>query len=193
MTHYRLTCSTAFAALMLIAIAGSASAQTVPGSADVGRVGGQANKPLPVLKSQPPLSVKGNAPFTAPKGAEKITFVLKDVAFEGLSAYTPAQLKAVYGTQIGKKISLADVYSMAANLTAKYRNDGYILTQVVVPPQTISDGIVRLRIVEGSLDQIRIEGSGAMGSNGDIIKLYVAELKSKGVLNNRNLEKTLLW
>lgn len=188
----KLTYTTALSTLLLIAAVPVAHATDITGPADVSRIGGAAQQALPKTLKEAPLQVKGNAPFEAPAGAEKITFTLKDVTFEGMSAYTPAQLQSVYSAKVGQKISLADVYGIAANLTAKYRNDGYILTQVVVPPQTISDGIVRLRIVEGKLDQIRVDGPGSQGSNADIIRLYVEELKSHGVLNNKNLEKTLL-
>lgn len=193
MKHHKLAQSSALFAMILSLTSFSAgAANVVTGPSDVSRIGGESTKTFNTQKPQPKLSVTGNAPFTAPKGAEKIMFVLKGVTFEGASAYTPTQLQALYADKIGKKISLADVYALAANLTAKYRSEGYILTQVVVPPQTISEGNIRLQIVEGQLDQIRIEGSGAQGSNADIIKLYVAELKSKGSLNNKNLEKTLL-
>ncbi len=188
----KFTYTTALSTLLLIATVPHAQAASITGPADAGRIGGATQQSLPKITKEAPLQVKGNAPFQAPAGAEKITFTLKEVSFEGMSAYTPQQLMGVYGDKLGQKISLADVYAIAANLTAKYRNDGYILTQVVVPPQTISDGIVRLRIVEGELDQIRIEGPGAQGSNADVIRLYVQELKSHGVLNNKNLEKTLL-
>jgi hemolysin activation/secretion protein len=181
----------AVSALMVVS-SGTAFATSTNSSADAGRVGQAIKQSLPPVVKTAPVSVQGNAPFTAPAGAEKITFILKDVSVDGASVYSPKEIQSVYADKVGKKISLADVYSIAANLTAKYRNDGYILTQVIVPPQTISDGIVRLRAVEGKIDQIRVEGAGAVGSNADIINLYVGELKSKGALNNKNLEKALL-
>lgn len=190
MTFLKLISSTALTALVLFPIA--VSAQTVPDSVDAGRVDGRIKQTLQKQIRQAPLDIKGNAPFSAPANAEKITLVLKDVSMEGLSVYSADDIKPLYSSKLNTKITLADVYALAAALTTKYRNDGYILTQVIVPPQTIADGVVRLRVIEGSLDQIKVDGTGAQGSNGDIINLYVGELKSKGVLNNKNLEKTLL-
>lgn len=169
-----------------------ANATSTPSSADAGRVEKNLQQDLPDFKRSAPIDVKGNAPFEAPAGSQKITFILKDVVLEDASVYPTSEIKYLYDKKIGTKISLADVYSIAANLTAKYRADGYILTQVVVPPQTIGDGTVRLRVVEGRLNDIRVDGTGALGSNADIINQYVAQLKSKGVLKNANLEKTLL-
>lgn len=192
MTFSKFLSYTALSAVIAFA-SGAASATSSPSSADAGRVGQAIKQSLPQAIKSAPVSVSGNAPFSAPAGAEKITFNLKDIILDGASIYSASEVMSVYADKIGTKISLADVYSIAANLTSKYRNDGYILTQVIVPPQTIADGIVRLRVVEGKLDQIKIDGSGAQGSNADIINLYVAELKSNGVLNNKNLEKTLLF
>jgi hemolysin activation/secretion protein len=170
----------------------SAKATSNPSSADAGRIEKTIKQAFPQTVKSAPVSVKGNAPFTAPAGAEKIKFVLKTIEIEGASVFSGEALNSAYADKVGQTISLADVYSIAANITAKYRNDGYILTQIIVPPQTIDGGNVRLQAVEGKLDQIKVDGSGAQGSNANIINKYVSELKSKGVLNNANLEKTLL-
>lgn len=175
----------------LALVSGAAFAQTVPGSADVSRVQGRVEQALPKDKTEAPLNIQGNAPFSAPAGAEKMVFTLAKIDVEGQTVYPWGVIEKLYADKVGKKISLADVYAIAAQMTAKYRNDGYILTQVVVPPQTISGGTVKLRVVEGSVDQIRVEG-GDQHSSYDVIKQYAAKLKSKGVLNSKNLEKTLL-
>lgn len=185
-----LTC-TSLLAMALVSVT-SANATSNPSSADAGRIEKNIKQSFPQAVKSASVSVKGNAPFSAPAGAEKIKFVLKSVELDGASVYSSKDLQSAYADKIGQTISLADVYSLAANLTAKYRNDGYILTQIIVPPQTIDGGVVRLQAVEGKLDQIKVDGLGAQGSNANIINKYVAELKSKGVLNNRNLEKTLL-
>ena len=177
---------------LVVLPAAQAHATSTPSSADAGRVEQNFKQNLPMSERAAPVDIKSNAPFAAPAGAEKITFVLKEIVLEDSSVYATKDVTPLYANKVGTKISLADVYSIAANLTSKYRNDGYILTQVVVPPQTINDGVVRLRVVEGKLNQIRVEGPGAQGSNADIINLYVGALKAKGVLNNGNLEKTLL-
>lgn len=191
MTFLRLISSTALTALVLLPIA-TASATSIPDSVDAGRVDSRVKQSMTKNTKQPTVSVKGNSPFSAPAGAEKITFVLKNIDMDGATAYDAAELKSLYADKIDTKISLADVYAVAANMTAKYRNDGYILTQVVVPPQTIETGSVRLRVVEGTIDQINVDGPGIKGSEGEIINMYVNKLKSKGALNNKDLEKTLL-
>lgn len=189
-------CRTALSGSLVFSLLLTASlpalAQDVPGSADAGRVQRDITRTLPAARQEEPLKIERATPFDAPAGAEKIKFVLRNVIVDGASVYSKSQIESMYASSVGQEISLADVYALAANLTTRYRNDGYILTQVVVPPQSIEAGVVRLRVVEGRLDQIRVEGAGAQGSNGTIIRMYTDELKQGGVLNNKNLERALL-
>jgi hemolysin activation/secretion protein len=167
-------------------------ATSISSSADAGRVQGNIQQSFPETVKSAPVKVTGNAPFSAPAGSEKITFNLKDVALEGSSVYSTKEVATVYQDKLGQKISLADVYGIAANLTAMYRNDGYILTQVIVPPQTIENGMIKLTVVEGKIDQVFVDGTNLKGKEAKVINSYVSQLKSKPVLNNSDLEKTLL-
>ena len=57
---------------------------------------------------------------------------------------------------VGREVSLADVFRLADELTLCIRNEGYVLSRVIVPPQNIRDGAVQLRVVEGYVAQTRI-------------------------------------
>jgi len=39
-----------------------------------------------------------------------------------------------------------------------YRNDGYILSKAVVPPQKIEDGAVQINVIEGFVDRVVVQG-----------------------------------
>lgn len=60
------------------------------------------------------------------------------------------------GTFTGKEILLSDIFAIADAITAHYRNDGFFLSQAYVPPQTIADGRVFIRVVEGYIDRVTI-------------------------------------
>lgn len=109
-----------------------------------------------------------------------------------MNVYQDGELAAVYADRLGQTMTLADLYGIAAELTRFYRQDGYVLTQVVVPPQTIENGIARLRVVEGFIDNIVIDAPEEEGRAADLIRDYAAHLKMKGALNINDLEKWLL-
>jgi hemolysin activation/secretion protein len=59
---------------------------------------------------------------------------------------------------LGREITLTQFYGVAAAITVRYRNDGYILTRALVPPQEIIDGVAEIEVIEGYIDNIVIEG-----------------------------------
>ena len=56
-----------------------------------------------------------------------------------------------------KEVSLLDIYKVRDAITAKYRAAGYVLSQAIIPPQQISDGIVRIQVVEGYIGKVEFD------------------------------------
>lgn len=161
------------------------------GPANAGRVQEQFEDGDLVPQVSPRVEVKDLILQQAPEGAGDIRLVLNSLEMEGVTAYTPAQLQGVYADKLGQNISLADVYSIATALTNKYRNDGYILTQVIVPPQTIEGGVVKLQVVEGYVDNIAVAGNDAESAK-ILIRAYASHIQTGKALNVRDLERYLL-
>lgn len=186
-----------FALLMMTAgatgLSAAAMAQTPP-SADAGRTDRTIRERIAVPNVSPDIQVRDIASHRAPAGAEKVTFTLNSISLEGVTAYNPATLQKVYADKLGQTISLADLYGIAANLTTKYRNDGYILTQIIVPPQTIDGGNVRLQVVEGYIDQVTVNSDDAKEAKAlGLMRRYASEINKGGkALNTRDLERALL-
>lgn len=126
-----------------------------------------------------------------PANANNIRFNLNQIVFDGVGVYSERDIHPLYADKLGQNVSLADVYAIATALTNKYRNDGYILTQVIVPPQTIDGGVVKLRAVEGFIDQIHVSGSDQESAL-KTVRAYASRIREKGTLNVDQLEKFLL-
>lgn len=128
----------------------------LPGAADSSRIKDQIERPdfgagTDTEIRVPELRIEG-----APDGADKMFFTLRSIEFEGVTAYSEEELREVYGDSIGEKVSLEDFYKIAERIMRKYRNDGHIITQVVVPVQTIDEGKTKLRVVEGYIDKVSV-------------------------------------
>jgi len=179
-----------FCVVFAVTTAQSAWAQ-VPAGAEPSRAGGQITpQQAPGLSDfQGRITTQGSA-AQAPAGAEKVTFTLKEINVDGASVYDEAALRDVYGDMIDTKITLADVYDIVAKLTAKYRNEGYILTQVVIPPQTIDGGKVKLRVVEGFVDKVTIESS--EGADPAFLQGFARKINASKPLNAKTLERYIL-
>lgn len=177
--------------LACAAYSAGAFAQDIPGSAEPSRVKEQIQKfePEPVVTPQiniPAVRIEG-----APGGAENIKFTLKSLDVEGVTVYSQDEIADIYKDEIGHTITLARLYEIAADITRKYRNDGYIITQVAVPVQTIEHGTARLLVVEGSLDQIVVEGADNSKSEAKIAAI-ANKLKASEPLKSDDLERYLL-
>jgi hemolysin activation/secretion protein len=134
----------------------------LPGSAAPGPIG-KAIHSEQQRTSQPTLSPTG--PITAPQAVpggeavQKIKFYLHAIILEGSHVYSTAILSEIYKDKLNKTITVADLFGIAESITNYYRNNGYILTQAVLPPQHVKNGIVKIQIIEGFIGQVATSGT----------------------------------
>jgi len=119
----------------------------VPPSVDPGRQE-QRLAPPPLRPAPPAIEVPqgGGAP---PPGAAEIRFPLAAIEIAGVTVYRPDDLRPLYQPLLGREVTLAELFRLADAITLRYRRDGYILSQALVPAQEIRDGRVRISVVEG--------------------------------------------
>lgn len=197
MFHYKKICL--FACTMTLALQASSSAyaqlspvESATSTADPARIAQDLlNDPvLPEVAPQTEIQ-RSDIKQEAPEGAENITFILTELVLDGANAYASDEFLSVYGDKIGTQVSLDDIYQISSTLTNKYRNDGYILTQVVVPPQEISGGVVKLDVIEGFIDQIIIQGEPSLHAQKQIEKI-ANKIRGENIVNAKVLEHYLL-
>jgi hemolysin activation/secretion protein len=125
-----------------------------------------------------------------PQNADDVKVVLHKLTVDGVTAYRPEALRASYASVLEKEVTLAEIYRIGEALTAKYRNDGYILSQVFVPAQTVEDGSVRLQAVEGYIANVRVEGGTA--AMRDRVKKYGEKIRASRPVTMAALERYVL-
>lgn len=90
-------------------------------------------------------------------------FVLRGVHFEEDGALPSAGRDALIAPFLGQWMTLTDLEALRYRLTEFYVEQGYINSGVlIVPDQTIRDGILRLRVLTGRLTEIRVSGQGRL-------------------------------
>jgi hemolysin activation/secretion protein len=176
------------AALTLLSTA--ALAQSIPSSVDPGRINNDLNKQNNIPQVSTPAELTSSQEIQAPKGAEKITLVLRGVDVTGAQKISATRLASTYKHLIGKKISLADVYGVANAMTRMYRDAGYLLSRAVVPQQEIGNGVVKIQIVEGFVSSYSIQGAD-FGTRSQI-EAYARNMMKDGALTSKSLERYLL-
>lgn len=171
--------------------AGAASAQLVP-SADPGRVEDRLTSPtsrFQELQQRDVLQLEQTQLITPPPGASEVTFTLNSLSIDGATAYNNAALQALHARYRGQTISLATVYTIAAELQQRYIDDGFGLTRVLVPAQDLDGGHIRLVVVEGHVAEIEIDPT--LESN-PALDDAIAQIKSMKPINTLKLERLLL-
>ncbi|MDX2074728.1 MAG: ShlB/FhaC/HecB family hemolysin secretion/activation protein [Alphaproteobacteria bacterium] len=187
---------TASVALTSLLAASSAFAQNVPTSVDASQIGRRFEEaPAPLQSGDLGLPLP-SAPKELSQAQQdklsKVKFVLKRLSVAGNTAFTEEELKPTYESLVDKKISLLDAQSVARKITDMYQKAGYVLSQAVVPQQEISKGTLKIRIVEGFVSNIVIQGDIKSDSEREIIAAHLASIKNQRPVNTKELERKLL-
>lgn len=178
----------AFLLGLSLAAAPQAHAQTAP-NIDASRVEEQLTRTPaapPEVVPLPPQPKK--AASDAPANADAVRLTLRRVDVQGVIAYAPGEIARVYEKYIGKDVSVADLYQMAADITTKYRADGYVFAHAYLPPQDISEGAVIIAVREPRVSDIVLDGENhAMREIGRTLRPLRNQL-----LNVNTLEEAML-
>lgn len=146
--------------------------------------------PSPETAPAPGIQVPEGLPSAAPAEAEGIRFTLTAVQVEGATAYPPEHFAPLYQDLIGKEVSVADMYRVADAMERGYRADGYFLSRVIVPAQSIDNGVFRIQVVEGFIDGARIDGD--IGPSKQLVDGYLATVVNQRPVTLAQLERALL-
>jgi len=160
------------------------------GTVSPGQIEKQFQKPPEMRATEPSEVVVPEADQPVPSNAQDIRFKLTQLQVEGTTVYSEDALLADYKSRLNTEVALSDIYQIASALTAKYRNDGYILSRVVVPAQSIEGGTVHLKAIEGYVAEVIVEG--ADDDQRKMVEGYAAKIKQSRPLTNAVLERYML-
>jgi len=141
------------AAIAAAALAGPSAAQPFERPAD-------QRPPLPRYQEpapRPELELP-DLPAPEPSADAGPRTLLRGVEIEGSSVFGEAELRAVVEPWVGHEIRSEDLVALRDALTRFYVAHGYLNSGAVIPDQDPADGILHVRIVEGRLAGIEIEG-----------------------------------
>lgn len=87
------------------------------------------------------------------------TFYVKEIKVTGNTTFSGQQLKPIVFPYQDKTLSLNDLTELTHKLTLFYKSQGYVTSRAYVPAQRLEEGILEVRVLEGKLGQIEIEGN----------------------------------
>jgi len=149
-------------ALSLLALGTSAAPQSLPTLDYTGRPG---EKRPELLEQRPPAAqpVLPAAPLppvaTAESGAPAAGLMVRKIVVVGSTVLSEAEIARATAPYLDRSLTVDELETLRRELTLLYVRRGYINSGAVIPDQAVQDGQVTLRVVEGELTGIDIEGT----------------------------------
>jgi len=164
-------------------------AQEIPATVEPGRIEEAFEEgELPQSTFEP--VVPEGEEVVPPGEAEEIRFVLSGVLVDGATVFDESTFLPLYEPMLGEEVSLGDIYRLAGDISAMYRGGGFILSRALVPAQRIRDGLVRVQVLEGFIDDIIVEG--AVSRRESLLEVFAAKIAAEHPLTADTLERYLL-
>lgn len=175
-----------FTAATALAIVFPAFAQQAP---DAGQTLQQQQQQAPQPpRTGPAIDIQTPAvATTAPGGAQ---VMLSGVSIAGASVFSEAELLAVLGEVAGQSYDLPGLRGLAERISAHYRASGYPFARAYIPPQSMTDGKLRIEVIEGRYGKVQAQGdeeSFVAGASG-----FLSPLKPGEIIDSARLERATL-
>jgi len=110
---------------------------------------------VPATTNSPPAST--NAPVRQ--------FAVKNYMVEGNSILPTMSIDKLMSKYTGDHVSLETVKEALGALQMEYRNRGYLTVKVTLPPQTLTNDIIKVVVVEGIVTEIKVVNNHYFSSN----------------------------
>jgi hemolysin activation/secretion protein len=107
---------------------------------------------------------------------------------EGSTAFSEQDFRPLVEPFIGREISSEDIVAIRDAITRLYLERGYLNSGAVVPDQDLADGVVVIRVVEGRLSGVEVNGARYYRAN--VLRRRV-ELGASVPLDVTKLEESL--
>jgi hemolysin activation/secretion protein len=128
---------------------------------------GRSNEPPPLFEELPrsvPAPGQIQPPVPPPGPLEpgllpRIKVRVQRIDVVGSTVFTPAEIAKVTDDYIGKEVTAEDLEALRVALTRLYINRGYVNSGAILPDQTVAEGVIAYRIIEGKLSDTQIRGN----------------------------------
>ncbi|MBR8827274.1 MAG: ShlB/FhaC/HecB family hemolysin secretion/activation protein [Gomphosphaeria aponina SAG 52.96 = DSM 107014] len=147
--------------------------------------------PPPTAPLNPPENPMESQPTTPTTDREETTGSLRVKTFEffGNTVFSQEQLLEVVKEFTGKEISFTQLLQAANKITELYIREGYITSGAYIPVQDFNSQSVKMQIVEGTLEQIKIEIASGRLKSGYVSSRINREISQP--LNLKDLQEAL--
>lgn len=125
-----------------------------------------------------------------PRAVDELEFELSQIQVDGATYFSKPELEPVFAPLLGRKVALPALREAARALENKYRERGFFLARVFVPPQQLKAGVFRVQVIEGHIARVLIDS--AQAAIGERVEAMSRVLVNLRPLSLASLERVLL-
>ncbi|MGG6296814.1 ShlB/FhaC/HecB family hemolysin secretion/activation protein [Leptolyngbya sp. AN02str] len=117
--------------------------------------------PLPSLPPPEQLLPRPDAPAIPPELGDGPSTTIRVNRFEvvGSTVFSAEELAEITAPYTNRDLSFAELLQVRTAITQHYVSQGYTTSGAFIPPQTPEDGVVRIQVLEGRVEDITITGN----------------------------------
>jgi hemolysin activation/secretion protein len=117
--------------------------------------------PQPVTPEEqtPVIPTPPDAASPAPPDDTSTRVLVQRIQVIDSTVFNDSDFASIVRPAEGQSLTLEELRSIADQITQLYLDRGYITSRAVLVDQVVTDGVFQIRVIEGSLEQIEIEGN----------------------------------
>ncbi len=93
-----------------------------------------------------------------PKIGVPDTVFIRKFSIVGSTVFSPEELATVLEPFTGRRVSFTELLSAQQAVDRLYIENGYITSGTFLPPQKLTKGIVTIEVIEGTVEEIKLQG-----------------------------------
>lgn len=94
----------------------------------------------------------------APSEAPSNIFV-RQFEIVGSTVFSPEELAEATKQFTGRNLTFAELLQARSAITQLYVSRGYVTSATILPPQTLDKGLIKIEVIEGSINDINVTGT----------------------------------
>ena len=126
---------------------------------------------IPAPLPSPDELLKPSSPTAPPVDTEPTqtgAIAIKQIEVIGSTVFSTAELNEVLDKFTKRSLTFSELLQARSAITDLYIRNGYITSGAYIPPQNLQSGIVKIQVIEGGLEEIKITGTNRL--NPDYIR-----------------------
>lgn len=93
------------------------------------------------------------------QSGEDVKLLLKDVQVDPSKIISEEKIKEITASYVGREVSIADLNELVEKFNEIYAAGGYVTCKAYLPVQQITEGIVHIGLIEGTVGEVSISGN----------------------------------